>query len=87
MLADDSPRPRQEEIKKTSTAMFLFFCYLYFVQGTIMGVVGTIPYVYSSLPDVHTMTIFNSVGVPYSFKFLIGIHRCKQLRFLRDLAI
>jgi len=52
--------------------MYLLFCYLYFIQGLMIGVVGTIPYVYPELPDVDTMIIFNNLSIPYSFKFIIG---------------
>lgn len=37
-----------------------------------MGISGTMPYIYPELPDVHTMTLFNSVSLPYSLKFLLG---------------
>lgn len=37
-----------------------------------MGIVGTMPYIYPALPDVHTMAIFNAVGISYSLKFLFG---------------
>lgn len=42
-----------------------------------MGIVATMPYVHASLPDVHTMALFNSVSLPYSLKFLIGIDMLK----------
>ena len=37
-----------------------------------MGITGTMPYIYSSLPDVHTMALFHAVTIPYSLKFLPG---------------
>lgn len=37
-----------------------------------MGISGTMPYIYPELPDVHTMALFNSVTLPYSFKFLLA---------------
>jgi hypothetical protein len=37
-----------------------------------MGIASTMPYIYPSLPDVHTMTLFNSVTLPYSLKFILA---------------
>jgi hypothetical protein len=39
----------------------------------MIGLIGTMPYVYPTLPDIDTMALFNSISLPYSFKFLIGI--------------
>lgn len=51
-----------------------------------MGIVGTMPYIYPALPDVHTMAIFNAVGISYSLKFLFGTFTLIQLLSSRDTA-
>jgi hypothetical protein len=43
------------------------------------------PYVYPSLPDIDTMALFNSLSLPYSFKFLIGKAASIQLHSSRNL--
>lgn len=57
----------------THWGYFLLFSYLYIIQGVVSGFASTMPYIYSELPDVSTMAIFNSANLPFSFKFLIGI--------------
>ena len=57
--------------------LFVLFSYLYFVQGAIMGIAGTMPYIYKELPDVHTMALFSAVTLPYSLKFLLGNYQLR----------
>ncbi len=49
------------------------FIYLYFLQGVIISFGGTMPYIYSQLPNYQVMSIFASIAVPFSLKFLTGI--------------
>ena len=62
----------REDKGQVSRGTFLLFSYLYFIQGVIIGLIGTMPYIYPTLPDIDTMALFNSISLPYSFKFLIG---------------
>jgi hypothetical protein len=64
--------PRSEDPRSTPRPLLLLFSYLYFVQGAVLGVVGAMPYVYPSLPDVPTMALFSLASLPYSLKFLLG---------------
>lgn len=59
----------------------MLFSYLYFIQGVIIGLVSTVPYVYPRLPDIDTMALFNSAALPYSFKFLLGTALTNQHHF------
>ncbi len=52
-----------------------------------MGISATMPYIYPELPDVHTMTLFNSVTLPYSLKFLLGTLALKQLLFFSGIPV
>ena len=51
----------------------------------MIGIIGTIPYVYPELPDVDTMIIFNNLTIPYSFKFLIGKDYRMQRPYYKNL--
>jgi hypothetical protein len=75
---------KQGEKEGVSRGTFLLFSYLYFIQGVIIGLIGTMPYIYPTLPDVDTMALFNSITLPYSFKFLIGTPTCTQRRFSKN---
>jgi hypothetical protein len=44
--------------------------YLYFVQGFMLAIPGTVPYVYPNLPDYLTLSLFSLSTLPFSFKFL-----------------
>jgi hypothetical protein len=44
--------------------------YLYFAQGFILSIAGTMPYVYSELPDYFTLSLFSLSSLPFSFKFI-----------------
>lgn len=50
----------------------------------MIGLIGTMPYVYPTLPDIDTMALFNSISLPYSFKFLIGILPSTQPPFSKN---
>lgn len=52
-----------------------------------MGIIGTIPYVYPELPDIDTMLIFNTLSIPYSFKFLIGNNYNMQHHYYKNILI
>lgn len=62
----------QQASEEVSRSSFLLFSYLYLIQGVVIGLIGTMPYIYPHLPDIETMALFNSISLPYSFKFLIG---------------
>jgi len=66
--------------------LFILFSYLYFVQGAIIGISGTMPYIYKELPDVHTMALFHAVTLPYSLKFLLGTIFLRQHPFFKGTA-
>lgn len=44
--------------------------YLYFIQGVILSIPSSMPYVYPSLPDYRTLSMFSLVALPFSLKFL-----------------
>lgn len=46
--------------------------YLYFVQGLILALCGTIPYTYKHLPAYGIMSFFSAATLPFSFKFITG---------------
>jgi hypothetical protein len=52
----------------------MFFIYLYFTQGLILSMSGTMPFIYPKLPSYDVMAVFTATSLPYSFKFLIGKH-------------
>jgi len=52
---------------------FFLFSYLYILMGALSGILGTMPYIYKDLPNIDTMSLFNSTNLPFSLKFLIGI--------------
>jgi len=43
---------KQGEKEGVSRGTFLLFPYLYFIQGVIIGLIGTMPYIYPTLPDM-----------------------------------
>jgi hypothetical protein len=71
----------------TPVLLFLLFSYLYFVQGCVIGIAGTMPYIYKELPDVHTMALFHAVTLPYSLKFLLGTSALSQPPSCRSTAV
>jgi hypothetical protein len=44
--------------------------YLYFIQGFLLAIPGTVPYVYPNLPDYLILSLFSLSTLPFSFKFL-----------------
>ena len=56
------------------------------MQGAIIGITGTMPYIYPELPDVHIMALFHAVTLPYSLKFLFGIYCFIQLPSWKNTA-
>ena len=64
--------------EKAGCGKFALFCYLYLMQGAVSGVISTMPYTYPKLPDIETMALFHSISLPYSFKFIVGIHSIIQ---------
>lgn len=52
----------------------------------MIGLIGTMPYVYPTLPDIDTMALFNSISLPYSFKFVMGILPSTQRPSSRNTA-
>lgn len=48
------------------------FIYLYFVQGILISFGTTMPYIYNELPNYQVMSIFATVAIPFSLKFLTG---------------
>jgi len=46
--------------------------YLYFVQGLIISLCGTIPYTYKQLPGYEILGYFSAATLPFSFKFITG---------------
>lgn len=46
------------------------FGYLYYMQGFILSISATIVYVYPTLPDYFTLSLFSLCLVPFSFKFI-----------------
>jgi hypothetical protein len=44
--------------------------YLYFVQGFLLAIPGTVPYVYPNLPDYLVLSVFSLSTLPFSLKFL-----------------
>jgi len=54
--------------------MKFFFAYLYFVQGLILAIGATMPYIYPKLPSYSVMAVFNTISISFSFKWISGIH-------------
>ncbi len=48
------------------------FVYLYLIQGIIVSFGATMPYIYEELPNYQVVSIFTSIAIPFSFKFLTG---------------
>ncbi len=44
--------------------------YLYFVQGFLLSISATTPYIYPELPDYFTLSLFSLAALPFSFKFV-----------------
>lgn len=44
--------------------------YLYFMQGFILSLTGTVPYLYPELPDYFTLSLFSLSTIPFSLKFI-----------------
>lgn len=59
-------------VEVTSCGLYIFFSYLYFIQGFMIGMIKTIPYIYSELPDVDVILVYSSVAIPSSLKFIVG---------------
>ena len=67
----------QDESEADSEAEFraplktrLILIYLYFLQGLVSSVAGTVIYIYPELPDYYTLSLFTLSSLPYSLKFL-----------------
>lgn len=48
------------------------FVYLYLIQGIVVSFGATMPYIYSELPNYEVVSIFTTIAIPFSFKFLTG---------------
>jgi hypothetical protein len=44
--------------------------YLYFMQGFVLSIAATVPFLYPDLPDYFTLSIFSLSSIPFSFKFV-----------------
>lgn len=46
--------------------------YLYFIQGVLLALPATMPFVYKTLPPYWVLSIFSAATLPFSFKFIEG---------------
>jgi Na+/melibiose symporter-like transporter len=46
--------------------------YLYFVQGLVLVLCGTLPLTYKTLPSYTILGYFSAATLPFSFKFITG---------------
>ena len=58
--------------------------YLYFIQGIIISLPGTMTIVYSNLPPYWILSLFSAATLSFSFKFLEGTASSTQLPSLRS---
>lgn len=65
----------------------MMFIYLYFVQGIIISFGTTMPYIYNELPNYQVMSIFATIAIPFSLKFLTGIFNIIKPRSLKKLIL
>lgn len=44
---------------------------LYFLQGNVISIGQTMPYLYKELPSYKTLALFSTIDLPFSFKFIL----------------
>lgn len=51
---------------------------LYFLQGNVISIGQTMPYLYKELPSYKTLALFSTIDLPFSFKFILCTDRNTQ---------
>jgi hypothetical protein len=50
--------------------LIIMIAYLYFIQGVLLAIPSTMPFIYKNLPNYDVLSIFALSNIPFSLKFM-----------------